>query len=158
MLYNSTGEPTDDVADPDALAEQLRSAVGRFVRATRARADTMPASRAETLRRLDREGPQTIADLARFRGVTHQAVSRAVAELERLGLVERAANPHDARGFVLALSDAGRAAVESDRLARGEVIADAIRSALTPDDRRALARVPALLDALSADLARESGA
>ncbi len=155
MLYNSAGVEDGD-ARPDVLAEQLRSAVGRFVRATRARADTVPPSRTETLRRLDREGPQTIADLARFRGVSHQAVSRAVAELERLGLVERAVNPHDARGYVLALSDAGRAAVETDRLARGEVIADAIRSALTPDERRALARVPALLDALTTDLSRES--
>ncbi|MGC5168832.1 MarR family winged helix-turn-helix transcriptional regulator [Luteimicrobium sp. DT211] len=150
MLYNS--ETID--ADPDDLAERLRSAVGRFVRAARSRADTVPASQGETLRRLDREGPQTIADLARFRGVSHQAVSRAVAELERAGLVARAVNPHDARGYVLALADAGRAAVETDRLARGAVIADAIGSVLSPRERELLGAVPALLDALSAELTR----
>ncbi len=142
--------------DPTDLAEALRSAVGRFVRAARARADTMPSSRAETLRRLDREGPQTIAELAQFRGVTHQAVSRAVAELERSGLVERAVNPTDARGFVLTLSDAGRAAVENDRAARNAAITAAIGSALSPAEHRRLTQVPALLDALSAELARES--
>ena len=151
MLYNSEGA----AAEPIDVAEALRSAVGRFVRAARARADTIPASRAETLRRLHREGPQTIAELAQFRGVSHQAVSRAVAELERLGLVERAANPADARGYVLTLSAAGRAAVETDRAARNAAIAAAVGSALTPDERGVLDQVPALLDALSAELARE---
>jgi DNA-binding MarR family transcriptional regulator len=152
MLYNAIEPPSDTTN----LAEALRSAVGRFVRTTRSRAGTPPSSQAETLRRLEREGPQTMADLARYRGVSHQAVSRAVGELERLRLVERAPNPADARGYVLTLSADGRAAVEADRASRADAIARAIATGLSPSERRALTRVPALLDALSDALARDS--
>lgn len=137
------------------MAEELRAAIGRFVRATKEHEDGMPPSRLETLGRLQRSGPQTMAELAESRGVSHQSVSRMVSDLEQLGLVARKPNPSDARGFLIDFTDSGRRALADQRRARAEVISDAVTSALSKRDQQLLARVPALLDRLSEALATE---
>jgi len=133
------------------IAEELRVAVGRFVRATRAHADTLPPARAAAMGLLGREGPRTIAWLAERHGVRHQSMSRIVGELESLGYVTRVANPSDARGFVIGLTAAGEAALDADRAARRARVATAIETRLTPAERAILQAVPALLDRLAAD-------
>ncbi|WP_425955625.1 MarR family winged helix-turn-helix transcriptional regulator [Xylanimonas sp. McL0601] len=134
--------------DAQDLAEALRTAVSRFVRAVRQRADSLPPSRAETLRHLQTAGPQTMAELAVARDVSHQSVSRMVGELERLGLVARRPNPADARGFLIALTAEGRLELGADQTARRSLIGAAILTALDDDERAMLATVPALLDRL----------
>lgn len=162
MLYISEGdgapaaEPDADEPDADELAEALRRAVGRFVRATRRHVDTLPPSRAETLRLLDREGPRTMADVAAARDVSHQSVSRMVADLERLGLADRAPNPADGRGFVVVLTDVGRAVLRSQEAARRDAIAAAIAGELSSDERAALARASGILDRLADAVARQA--
>jgi DNA-binding MarR family transcriptional regulator len=131
------------------LADDLRQAIGRFVRVIRADADSLPPTRADALGYLSREGPRTIAELAVRRGVKHQSMSRTVAELEDLGYVSRGPNPADARGFVITLTEAGEAALDADRQARRDWLAAAIRAQLTPAERRILGAVPLLLDRLS---------
>lgn len=134
----------------EELAERLRQAVSRFVRVTRARADTLPPTRAEALSVLLRAGPQTIAQLAAQRGVRHQSMSRTVGELETLGLVARGPSPHDGRACVITLTGAGTAALEADRHARRRLLADTIATELSPAEREMLTIVPTLLDRLSA--------
>ncbi|MCW2140711.1 MarR family winged helix-turn-helix transcriptional regulator [Actinoplanes cyaneus] len=134
----------------EELAERLRQAVGRFVRTTRASADTLPPTRSEALGVLLHQGPLTIAQLAAQRGIKHQSMSRTVGELEALGLVERRASPSDGRAFVITLTEAGAAALEADRLARRRVMADAIATRLSSAEREMLNAVPMLLDRLSA--------
>nr|WP_269809815.1 MarR family transcriptional regulator [Kineosporia rhizophila] len=131
----------------------MRQSVGAFVRATRSRADTLPPSRSETLGLLARSGPQSMAELAAGRGVSHQTVSRMVTELEQLGLLGRSPNPEDARGYLIAISDRGRSALEADRQARRDRIGAAISAVLTPAERKVLAQVPGLLDRLSQEIA-----
>lgn len=137
--------PDDDLE----LAEQLRAAIGRLVRATRAQADAIPRARAELLGRLDRDGAQTIAELAAGRGVRHQAMSRAVKDVEALGLVARAADPRDARAQLIRITEAGAEALRRDRDARRDVLSDAIRERLDDTERHTLQQVPGLLDKLS---------
>ena len=48
-------------------------------------------------------------------GVTQQAASKAVADLERRGYVERASSREDARVRSVSLTDRGRAAIEAGR-------------------------------------------
>ncbi|QJA00717.1 MULTISPECIES: MarR family transcriptional regulator [unclassified Leifsonia] len=127
------------------LAEDLRLAVGEFVRATRAETDVLPRVKADSLSQLERRGPQTIAQLAAARGVRHQGMSRAVAELESHGLVHRMRNPADARGWVISLSERGQAALEADRTARRDTVARGIEDRLDANERALLAQVPALL-------------
>ncbi|WP_305788229.1 MarR family winged helix-turn-helix transcriptional regulator [Symbioplanes lichenis] len=134
----------------DDIAEQLRLAVGRFVRTTRAQADTLPPARAEPLGVLHRDGPLTIAALAARRGVKHQSMSRTVGDLEALGLVRREPDPGDGRAYLITLTAAGVAALDADRRARREWLAHAIATRLSPAERELLNAVPALLDRLSA--------
>jgi DNA-binding MarR family transcriptional regulator len=60
-------------------------------------------------------GPLSITELAGRMGVTQQAASKAVAQLERRGLLERQSSPTDARARMLHLTDAGRATIEAGR-------------------------------------------
>jgi DNA-binding MarR family transcriptional regulator len=138
-----------DDSDLAFLADDLRQAIGRFVRVIRAGADTLPPTRADALGYLSREGPRTIAELAARRGVKHQSMSRTVAELEELAYVTREPNPADARGFVITLTAAGEAALDADRRARRDWVAAAIRTKLTPAEQQMLRAVPLLLDRLA---------
>ncbi|MFC5927940.1 MarR family winged helix-turn-helix transcriptional regulator [Micromonospora vulcania] len=118
------------------------------MRSTRTETKTLLTPRAEVLGQLVRNGPQTIAELAARRGVRHQTMSRMVGDLEQLGLADRAPNPADARGFVISLTEAGQAAVDADRAARRDWLAQAIALRLDEDDREALAHIPQLLTKL----------
>lgn len=133
----------------DDIAERLRRSIGRFVRAVRARSDTVAPMRAATLGTLDREGPRTIAALAAAHRVKHQSMSRTVGELESLGLVSRSRNRLDGRSFVIAITPAGSEVLSADRRTRGRWVAETVAERLTPEERRLLLAVPDLLDRLS---------
>jgi DNA-binding MarR family transcriptional regulator len=62
-------------------------------------------------------GPEsrTARDLAEHLGVAQSSVTAVIDRLERAGLAERHAHPTDRRALIVALTDAGRAAVEDIR-------------------------------------------
>ena len=60
-------------------------------------------------------GPIAIGALAERLGVTQQAASKAVADLERRGYVERASGAADGRVRHVSLTGRGRAAIEAGR-------------------------------------------
>jgi DNA-binding MarR family transcriptional regulator len=91
------------------------------------------------------EDEQSIAALAAVLDVTQQAISKTVAELERLGYVRRRPDPRDARVRLVALTDRGRAAVAAAREERAAVEAE-LRDALGP--RRVAAATRVLREAL----------
>jgi DNA-binding MarR family transcriptional regulator len=66
-------------------------------------------------------GPVRIGDLAARMGVTQQAASKAVAELEVLGYVARTADPADGRVRRVGLSDRGLDAVSTTRAVRADI-------------------------------------
>ncbi|MGN6408514.1 MAG: MarR family winged helix-turn-helix transcriptional regulator [Curtobacterium sp.] len=133
--------------DPiDALAADLRQSIGRLIRAVRREVDALPATHSATLGFLNREGPMTIADLARRRGVKHQGQSRTVAELAGLGYVDRAVSDADRRVSVIRISEAGRAVLQQDMDARADWLATAIREELDDDERALLERLPELFE------------
>jgi DNA-binding MarR family transcriptional regulator len=86
------------------------------------------------------EDEQSIAALAKALGVTQQAVSKTVSELERLGYVRRRPDPRDGRVRLVALTDRGRAAVAAAREERAAVEAD-LRERLGPRRVDAATRV-----------------
>ena len=53
------------------------------------------------------EGGSRLTDLAESSGFTKQAVGEVVADLERLGYIERAPDPADGRAKVIKLTDLG---------------------------------------------------
>lgn len=137
--------------DDDALAEDLRQTIGELVRAVRA-ADTMPSGEAALLGHLDRGGPQTTADLAHLRGVTHQAAAKSVKELLANGLVGAESHPSDGRKLLLHITDAGRARLQRERAQRARWLNTAIRDALDPDEQQRLRECVPLLARLTTHL------
>jgi DNA-binding MarR family transcriptional regulator len=93
-------------------------------------------------------GPVTIGALADRLGVTQQAASKSVADLERRGYVERAADPEDARARLVALTARGRAAIGGAREHRAALageLADRLGARRVDAARRLLLEVIAAL-------------
>jgi DNA-binding MarR family transcriptional regulator len=67
------------------------------------------------------EGPRPVGEVAANLGVTSQAVSKMVRELERLGYVERLVDGDDARVRRVALTGRGWAAIEAGRSVRAKL-------------------------------------
>ena len=92
-------------------------------------------------------GPRTVGDVAGALGISSQAVSKAVAELEALGYVERRADPADARRRLLALTARGQDAVQAGRDARA-ALGEELAASIGPE--RAAAAAAAIADGLEA--------
>ncbi|WP_112240491.1 MarR family winged helix-turn-helix transcriptional regulator [Kribbella monticola] len=77
-------------------------------------------------------GPLTIGALAERLGVTQQAASKSVADLEKRGYLSREADPADARARLVVLTARGEAVIAAARRLRGELDAE-LREALGAD-------------------------
>jgi DNA-binding MarR family transcriptional regulator len=94
------------------LLRNARSAIEAAVRADLAAngyGDVTPAQSA-LLRNLGEDGARP-SELAALAGVTRQAITKLVDELERLDLVRREPDPEDGRGVIIRYTDRGRAGV-----------------------------------------------
>jgi DNA-binding MarR family transcriptional regulator len=87
-----------------------------------------------------------LTDLAERAGVTKQAMSELVADLEALGYLQRSADPRDGRAKLIGFTDKGRAAVTAAMRAF-----ERMEGALDVRSLRGLRR--GLLAALETDLA-----
>lgn len=145
---------SDPKPDPDtmALAEELRLAVGTFVRAIRNDAATPRTAQSDTLDLLDRSGTMNIATMAQGRHVTHQTMRLIVLQLEKAGYVERNANPVDGRSQLFSLTGPGRAELARGRDARAATIEALISTTLSREDRDLLRKAIRLLKRISAGL------
>ena len=126
------------------LAEELRAAVGDFVRRARVH-DKMPPGQAAVLGHLARSGPLSIADLAQLEQVKHQSMARTVGLLADQALVTLSRHDADRRRVMLTLTTAGADALASARLARAAGIARAIREDLDDAEREIIRRIPEVL-------------
>ncbi|PRC94933.1 MarR family winged helix-turn-helix transcriptional regulator [Solimicrobium silvestre] len=95
----------------ETAAIDFTQAVGLLVRRLRAVAATQGLSMTESvvMARLEKEGPATIADLARAEGMKPQSMGTTVAALEEMDLIVRKAHPTDGRQMLIELSDNGLA-------------------------------------------------
>ena len=94
------------------LFRDARAAIEAAVRAELAQngfGDVTPAHSA-LLRNLGEDGARP-SELAAHAGVTRQAITKLVDELERLDLVRRDPDPDDGRGVIVRYTDRGRAGV-----------------------------------------------
>lgn len=120
------------------LAENLRNALGRFVRSVRTQADTPTTSQSETLSLLEKSGPMSIADLASQRSVRHQSMRLVTIQLEAEDLVCKVMNPADRRSQLLSITEKGREQLALSREARTSKIAELIDDRLSDAERRTL--------------------
>ncbi|WP_413098723.1 MarR family winged helix-turn-helix transcriptional regulator [Streptomyces sp. Inha503] len=77
---------------------------------------------------LARTGPRSAAGLADEIGLDRSGVTRRATRLEEAGLLRREPDPADRRATLLALTDAGRAAIETTRQRLAAHIEDSLAS------------------------------
>jgi DNA-binding MarR family transcriptional regulator len=132
---------SDHDADRTEVAARLAIAVGRLNRLVRPSSSGLSHGMLSLLSTIARQGPLRPSDLARIEVVAAPTITRAVADLEGRGLVERRADPDDRRAFFVTATDAGEQAVLDARAERAARVAalladctdaeiDGIRSAL----------------------------
>jgi DNA-binding MarR family transcriptional regulator len=135
------------------LAGELRVVLGRLMRRLRAEHGFSLAQGA-VLGRLDREGPQSVSDLAGMERMRPQSMAQTVADLEAEGFVERNPDPADRRRALVSLTDAGRDLITAARQRREGWLVRAIEE-LPAEDRETVERAVVLLGNLAdADVSR----
>jgi len=137
-----------DHRDVGALASELRVVVGQLIRRLRAEQQRFSLSQGAVLGRLDREGPQSVSDLAAAERVRPQSMAQTVADLESAGLVDRRPDPGDRRRALVSLTEAGVEAILASRREREGWLAAELEQ-LSAEDRRTLARAVELIDAIA---------
>jgi len=131
------------------LATDLRVVVGQLIRRLRAEQQTFSISQGAVLGRLDREGAQSVSDLAAAERVRPQSMAQTVADLESAGMVDRRPDPGDRRRALVSLTESGVAAIQASRREREGWLAGEIAK-LSAADRRTLARAVELIDEIAA--------
>jgi DNA-binding MarR family transcriptional regulator len=133
--------------DAETLSDELQFVVGALVRQMRSvsPAHDISLSQVSVLKRLDREGPHTVADLARLDKITHQSVTVSVDALAGRGLVRRIPDPGDRRCKLVTITGDGLRLLTERREAGAENLAVAIASRLTGTERARLARAIPLM-------------
>jgi DNA-binding MarR family transcriptional regulator len=138
------------VADTTPLAGELRVVMGRLIRRLRAEHGAgFGMTQAAVLGRLDREGSQSIGDLAGAERVRPQSMSQMLADLEADGLIARRPDARDGRRTLIELTATGLTVLEQDRARRDSWLAQALAEGLTDDERALLERVVPLLGRLA---------
>jgi DNA-binding MarR family transcriptional regulator len=134
--------------DTAHLASDLRVVLGQLMRRLRAE-HRYSLSHVTVLGRLDREGPQSVSDLAAAERVRPQSMAQSVSDLEAAELVSRQPDPSDGRRSVVDLTSAGREVLAADRRQREGWLAEAISDGLSPGERDTLIEAVLLLRRLA---------
>jgi DNA-binding MarR family transcriptional regulator len=137
-------------AEKDELTSDLRIACMVIARRVRfeSTSEVAPHQYSVLLRLKDR--PRTPREVADIERVSAPSMSRTVASLVDLGLVERSDDPEDGRQVILSLTDAGRNVIRDTRRRRDQWLA--VRLEKLGDDERALLReATALLEKVAAE-------
>jgi DNA-binding MarR family transcriptional regulator len=134
--------------DPARVAGDLRVVLGHLMRRLRAE-HGFPLSQGAVLGRLDRQGAQSVSELAVAERVRPQSMAQTVSELEAAGLVSRRPDPDDGRRALVELTEQGVATLHGDRRRRVGWLAEAIDTDLTPEEQATLQAAVPLLERLA---------
>ena len=134
-----------------ARAARLRLAITRTARRLRqeANADLSP-SLTSALASIEGHGPVTPSELANCERVQRPTITRVLARLAELDLIEREADPADGRSTLITITPSGRALLEDLRSRRDAFLADRL-SKLSTEDRAVLDRASEVLESLLED-------
>ncbi len=111
----------------------------------------MPWSRSQltTLSRILEEGPTTTSALAAAEHVRPQSMAETVTALLRHGLVTRESDPTDGRKSPIAVTDEGRALIQSIPAVRETWLTAAIDRQLSAAERRTLTKAAQIMERLA---------
>jgi DNA-binding MarR family transcriptional regulator len=144
--------PTRDAATHAEIAARLRVAVARLARQLRQHSPGgLTPSQWSALATVDAHGPLRIGDLAEHEGVSAPTATRVVASLEEVGLLSRATDPADRRTSYVALTDEGRAKLESIRRLQSTELVQRLTAMPQQDVRRLVELIPILESLLTED-------
>jgi DNA-binding MarR family transcriptional regulator len=135
-------------SDVSTVASDLRVVLGQLMRRLRAE-HRFSITQGAVLGRLDREGPQSVSDLAVAERVRPQSMAQTVGDLEADGLVQRRPDPGDRRRAVVSLTPDGHTVLALERQQREGWLAGAISDQLSPDEQAVLADATELLRRLA---------
>ena len=137
----------DVIADPLAVANQLRPVLLRLARELRTETESLGVTaRQVTLLWLIKRNPGlSLRELAAEEGISAPALSGYVDRLERAGLIERVRDPIDRRRVGLTLTEAGARLLRRVRARRTTWLAERLRG-LQPEE---IAAVEAAIDPLT---------
>jgi DNA-binding MarR family transcriptional regulator len=147
---------TEQLADTDLaelaelaeLAGRLRVATGLLVRRLRQNdPGHLSPAKLSALLTIEAGGPIRSGDLAARENVAAPTMTRLIGVLAEADLVTRGPDPSDARGSLVTLSPAGKAALEAVRRERTSVLVARLRR-LSDEQRSALAAALPALEAL----------
>ena len=133
--------------DVEVIADELQLVVGALVRQMRSvspRRD-ISLSQVSILKRLDREGPRTVAELARLDKITHQSVTVLVNALVGRGMVRRVSDQDDLRRRLLVITSDGMQLLAERREAGLENLANVIADRLSDAERALLSQALPLM-------------
>jgi len=133
-----------------SVAVELRMAVMRTSRRLRQErsVDDVTPGQYSVLAGLDVVGPMTPRELAAREKVQPPSMTRTIAALEQLGLVNRTDHPSDGRQVLVSLSPAGTTAVRETRKRRDAWLAKRLAE-VTPAERETLAQAAEILNRLA---------
>lgn len=136
--------------DVAPLAADLRFALNRLNRRLRHQqlGDDLTVSQLSVLAVLNREGPLTAGDLAGREHVRPPSMTRIIAALEQVGMIERGENPADGRQVLVGLTEHGRKRADAENEARERWLAQQIDT-LTLDERQLLRQAASILNRLA---------
>jgi DNA-binding MarR family transcriptional regulator len=135
---------TDELRTADDVGSQLLRIV-RLIERVQAQyhaehPDAVDRATYLLLVHLAKDGPRRAGALAEAVHLDPSTVSRQVAHLVRLGLVERVADPADGRATLLVATDEGRRVFDENRRLRNRRIAG-LMAEWSSDDRQAFVRL-----------------
>jgi DNA-binding MarR family transcriptional regulator len=131
------------------VAARLRLVVSRLARQLRQHATGgLTPSQFSALTTIDYRGTLRLGELAAAESVAPPTITRVVGALVEAGLVERRGDPDDARSALVAVTDAGRAAMRAVRAERTALLARRFRR-LSPEQREQLPDALNLLQILA---------
>ncbi|WP_442790595.1 MarR family winged helix-turn-helix transcriptional regulator [Nocardia sp. NBC_01329] len=139
-------------SDVRALASDLSLAVVRLTRHLRGRRaeSQITLTQLSVLATLGNEGAMTPGALAAKERVQPPSMTRVIASLTDLGLVERNPHPTDGRQIIVSLSAAGQTLLADERSAR-EAWMSAQLAGLEPEQLEDLERAVAIMNQIVAD-------
>ncbi|MFI9081452.1 MarR family transcriptional regulator [Streptomyces sioyaensis] len=129
------------------IAEELQAAVTLLAR--RLRRELSPQgvtlSQATALQRLEREGPQTVAGLARAENVRVQSMAATINAAEAAGLVQRTPRSSCGRQLLITLTGSGRKLLQKHRQVENNRLARRMAECLEPAELKALKEATEIL-------------
>ncbi|MDT5306778.1 MAG: hypothetical protein QOE48_2453 [Mycobacterium sp.] len=136
--------------EAQGAAAAVQAAVSLFLRRAReGKSSELSLPEQTALSRLDRNGPDTTANLARWEEITPQSMGVTVSALESKGLIERSPDPTDGRRSILTITTDGATKLHANRGQLTDRLAAALAEHFTVEEMASIRLAAPLIQRLA---------